>query len=143
MKTKIILTLTLIAAMTGTFFLNAKEIIESESRTSNPYHFIVIKGNFDVTLIQNETPGITVMGTNSQVKNTVTMLKDDTLYVYVINESKSTKRTEVKINVNELNSLAVDGKSKVEGIGLVNSNQISIKADGGAEINLNVSKDKI
>ena len=117
--------------------------IITEPRTSAPYHHLHIKGEMNVKLLQNEVPGVSVEGTAYQTGNTVTMLRNDTLYVYQTNVRKTDNKTFVTINVDELVSLDVNGKTRVNCSGLVNTDYLTIRAHGGAQIKLDVRALKV
>ncbi len=117
--------------------------IITEPRTSAPYHHLHIKGEMNVKLIQNEVPGVTVEGTSYQTGNTITMLRNDTLFVYQTNIRKRDRKTSVTINVDGLVSLEVSGKTRVNCSGLVNTDYLTIKAIEGAQIKLDVRALKV
>jgi len=143
MKRKMKLIILMIAtATTGAFAASKGVPTDTEERTSNPYHHISIKGDMNVQLIQNETPGVVVEGSRQQVMNTITMLNNDTLYIYSTENRKSRNKAVVKVNVDEIVTLNVNGKTKVESIGVLDSNLFTIKSDGGAEIKIDVKPAK-
>ena len=117
-----------------------------EKRVSNTYRHINIQGEMDVLLIQNEKPGVEVEGSVEQVKNTVTMLRGDTLYIYPGNgeasRSMDKNKVVVKINIEDILTLEVNGKTKVESQGYLKSDLFTIKSDGGAEIKIDVKAEK-
>ena len=115
----------------------------TEQRSSLPYHYINIKGEMNVKLVQDEMPGVSVEGTNYQLGNTVTMLRSDTLFVYQTNRRKSDGKTWVTINVNDLALLEVSGKTKVDCSGLVNTDYLTVRAKDGAQIKLDVRALKV
>ena len=110
----------------------------TESRTSAPYHHIQIKGEMKVKLLQDKMPGVTVEGTNYQTGNTVTMLRNDTLFIYQTNIRRTDAKTIIKINVDDLASLEVTGRTTVNSNGLVNTDYLIIRAYAGAQIKLDV-----
>ena len=143
MKRKMKLIALLIAtATTGAFAASKGVQADTEERTSKPYHHISIKGDLNVQLIQNETPGVIVEGSRQQVMNTVTMLNNDTLYIYSTENRKSRNKAVVKVNVDEIVTLNVNGNTKVESVGVLDSNLFTIKSDGGAEIKIDVKPAK-
>lgn len=116
----------------------------SETRTSHPYHAIVIKGELDVMLVPSKNWEITVEGTKDQVWNLVTLLKDDTLFVTELNRKSGQKtRTGVQISVNDLASIHVIGESKVSASAYINSDFLNIRAEAGAIVNLDVRALKV
>jgi len=122
---------------------NSNTALILDSRTSKPYHHLHIKGEMNVKLVQNEVPGVSVEGTTYQTGNTVTMLRNDTLYVYQTNIRRSDNKTFVVINVDDLVSLDVSGKTRVNCTGLVNTDYLTIRAHGGAQIKLDVRALKV
>jgi hypothetical protein len=114
-----------------------------EPRTSAPYHYIHIQGEMNVKLAQDETPGVTVRGTTYQTGNTVTMLRNDTLFIYQTNTRKRDNKTFLTVNVHDLVSLEVIGKTRVNCSGLVNTEYLTIRASEGAQIKLDVRAIKV
>jgi hypothetical protein len=112
--------------------------VVTESRTSRPYHFIIITGEMNVKLIQDENPGVAVEGNKYQLDNTITIVKNDTLIVYQTNIRKKDSKTFVAINADNLVLLSVNGKSKVDCAGLVHSDYLTIRANNGAIIKIDV-----
>jgi hypothetical protein len=144
MKSKIIILIALPAAIAmNALAQSGSNTIIKEPRTSAPYHHVHIKGEMNVRLVQNEVAGVTVEGTSYQTGNTVTMLRNDTLYVYQTNIRKTDSKTYVAINVDALVSLEVSGKTKVNCSGLVNTDYLTIKANAGAQIKLDVRALKV
>lgn len=109
-----------------------------ESRTSKPYHYINIKGEMNVKIVQDETPGVTVAGSKFQIDNTVSMLRNDTLFVYEANTRKKDSKVFVTINVKNISLLEVNGKTNVECDGLINTDFLTIRTYNGARIKLDV-----
>jgi hypothetical protein len=109
---------------------------QTEKRTSAPYHYLNIQGDMNVTLVQNSTPELTITGTTTQLMNTVTLLRNDTLFITA--SSSGNKKVSLKINIDNLTGLFVNGKTKIECDGYINSDIFSIKADGGSEIKIDV-----
>ena len=143
MKRKMKLIVLLIVTATSGAIAASKGVqTETEERTSNPYHHISIKGELNVQLIQNETPGVVVEGSRHQVENTITMLNNDTLFIFTTESRKSKNKTVVKVNVDEIVTLNVNGNTRVESIGVLDSNLFTIKSDGGAEIRIDVKPAK-
>src|SRR5690349_3081171 len=103
MKNKILLLIALGGAMN--VHSQNSDVMISEARTSQPYHHLHIKGEMNIKLVQNETPGLTVQGTSYQLGNTVTMLRNDTLFIFQTNVHKRDSKTFLAINVNDLVSL--------------------------------------
>ena len=129
-------------AATGAFASSKEVKTETEERSSKPYRHISIQGDLNVKLIQNETPGVVVEGSGQQVLNTITMLNNDTLYIYSTESKRSKNKTVVRVNVDEIVTLNVNGNTKVESIGVLDSNLFTIKSNGGAEINIDVKPAK-
>ena len=141
MKTRILL---LALALTTAMNAVAKDNgIRTEARTSGSYHAIVIKGDLDIKIVQGNTPGIMVEGTDFQLLNTVTMLKDDTLYVYQTNVKRSMKRTFLTINIDNISLLEVKGNSNVDCTGLINADFLTLRALDGAQIKIDVRALKV
>ncbi|HNP48032.1 MAG TPA: DUF2807 domain-containing protein [Bacteroidia bacterium] len=116
----------------------------TETRTSEAYHSIVVEGNAKITLVQDETPGLTVTGTEDQIMNMTTYLKNDTLYILQTNNHDvKGERTEITINVDNLTLLDVRGNTSVEAHGFINTDILSIKVDKGAVVNLDVRALKV
>lgn len=109
----------------------------SQSRSSKPYHYINIKGEMNVKIIQDKTPGVTVEGSKFQVDNTISMLRDDTLFVYQANIRKESKVT-VTINVDNISLIEVNGKTNVECDGFINTDFLTVRTFNGARIKLDV-----
>ncbi len=122
---------------------NDNNVIVTEARTSKPYHFINIKGEMNVKIVQDEMPGISVEGTNYQLDNTITWLRNDTLFVYQTNVRKSDSKTRLMINVDNVVLLEVSGKTRVDCSGHVDSDILTIRAKEGAQIKLDVRALKV
>lgn len=121
----------------------SENVLATEERTSAPYHYIHIKGDMNIRIVQDEIPGVTLEGTNYQLENTVTLLRNDTLFVYQTNVRRSDNKTRLLINVENVSMLEVDGNSKVDGSGLINSDYLTIRAYNGAQIKLDVRALKV
>jgi hypothetical protein len=144
MKNKIIFLIAMLAATAmNTAAQSSQDVILSERRTSMPYHFISIKGEMNVKLVQDETAELRVDGTSYQLDNTITMLRNDTLFVYQTNIQKGEGKTRLSINVNDISLLEVSGKTKVDCSGLVNTDYLTIRAKDGAQIKLDVRALKV
>ena len=125
-------------------FASDSSAIITEVRTSQPYHAIVMEGDAKITLVQDEVPGLSLTGTEDQLLNMTTYLRNDTLYILQTNNyDVDGKRTEILINVDDLTSLDVQGNSLVEAYGYINTDILSIKVDKGAVVNLDVRALKI
>lgn len=122
---------------------NDNNVSFTEQRTSKPYHHLNIKGEMNIKLVQDEVPGVTVTGTLYQTGNTVTMLRNDTLFIYQTNARRNDNKTFVTVYVDALVSLEVSGKSKVNCTGLVNTDYLTIRAYSGAQIKLDVRALKV
>lgn len=139
MKTKIILLMVMLSTSALQMAANCcNSSLVSESRTSKPYHFINITGEMNVKIIQEKIPGVLVEGSNFQLDNTVTVLRNDTLFVFEANKRKNDGKVSLSINVENMTMLEVSGKSIVYCEGMINSDLISIKALNGARIKLDL-----
>src|ERR1051325_501801 len=107
MKTTIILFIALLTTAMYGAAQSSDRILITDARTSKPYHFIHIKGEMNVKIIQDEAPGVTVEGTNYQVENTITWLRNDTLLVYQTNKRKSDGRVLVNVHVDNISFFEV------------------------------------
>jgi hypothetical protein len=110
----------------------------TDERSSKSFHFINIRGDMNVTILQDTKPGTYVEGTKEQQLNTITVLRNDTLYVYQVREDEGSSKSKVVIRVNELVSLEVSGKSNVTGAGFLNTDYMTIRASEGAQVKLDV-----
>ena len=144
MKTKIFVLIAFsLATVVNTHSQSSQNTIKVDARTSKPYHHLHIRGEMNVKLIQKEMPGVSVEGTSYQTGNTVTMLRNDTLFIYQTNIRKSDSKTLVTVNVDELVSLEVTGRTRVNCSGLVNTDYLTIRASSGAQIKLDVRALKV
>jgi len=114
-----------------------------ETRTSKPYHYLHIVGNLDVKIEQSAEPGVVVDGSKFQVYNTISILRDDTLFVYQTNVRKVDAKTNVLIRVDNLSLLEVKGDTKVDCSGLINSDMLMVRASDGAQIKIDVRALKV
>ena len=115
----------------------------TEVRTSKSYHYLHIEGTLDVQIEQSEEPGVIVEGTRFQVNNTITMLRNDTLFVYQTNIARSNVRTNVLIRVDNLSLLEAKGDVTVDCSGLINTDLLMVKASDGARVRLDVRALKV
>jgi hypothetical protein len=143
MKNKITIIIAMLFASAMIVSAQSNEVYFSEMRTSKPYHFIHIKGEMNVKIVQDETPGVVVEGTQYHLGNTVTILRNDTLFVYQTNTRSTDGKTRLIIKANDVVLLEVIGKSKVDCSGLVNSDYITVRAKEGAQIKLDVRALKV
>lgn len=144
MKNKIILLIVMLAVSAMSVAAQSESNISlTETRVSMPFQYISIKGDMNVKLVQDETPAVTVEGTGYQLGNTITMLRNDTLFVYQTNIRKGDSKTHVIINVNNISLLEVSGKTRVDCSGLLNSDYLTIRANQGAQIKLDVRALKV
>lgn len=143
MKAKIITALLFLAAAMNGFALNPENGMTTEMRTSKPYHFIHVKGEMNVKVLQQETPGVSVEGSGYQMMNTITILRNDTLFVYQTNIRKGEAKPFVTIGINDLSLLEVSGKTKVDCNGLINTDYLTIRAYDGAQIKVDVRALKV
>jgi hypothetical protein len=111
--------------------------IMAESRASEPFHYIIIKGEMNVKIIRSETPSVYVIGTQYQLGNTITMLRDDTLFIYQTNIRQRDSKTYVAIYTDGITQLEASGKTKVAFSRLVNQEHLTVSAKDGAQIRLN------
>lgn len=133
----------MIATYTMSVFASGKNSkTQTEQRASQNYKHINIVGEMDVQLISNVNPGISVEGTEAQIRNTITMLKGDTLYVYLVQPATTKNKVLVKLNVGEIQSLTVDGKMKVTSSEAIDSAPFVVKKSGGAEVNIDFKAQK-
>src|SRR5690349_16100771 len=103
MKSKIFLFIILLGTASAKLAAQQNErAFETDSRTSKPYHSIHISGEMNVKIVHDETPGVTVKGSGYQIENTVSMLRNDTLFVFQTNTRKGEGKTFVKINVDNI-----------------------------------------
>jgi hypothetical protein len=143
MKSNIhLLLVLLIAAMQAAAQGPDNEML-AEDRSSAPYHYIRITGKMNVRIVQADVPGVTVEGSRYQVYNTVTMLRNDTLFVYQTNIRRQEPKTFVSISVDNISFLEVKGESKVDCTGLINTDFLTIRAYDGAQIRLDVRALKV
>ena len=143
MKKKLILLALLLSSSFTALPQLSGDSSDREVRVSQPYHFIHISGNFYVDLVQSAKPGVTVTATPFNIVNTVTMLRNDTLFVYQVNTDASSRYTRVQIAIDNLVALEVAGRTRVNGKGLVNADYLTLKATDGAVIRLDVRALKI
>jgi hypothetical protein len=143
MKNKITILIVMLVAWAMNVTAQSSDVYFSETRTSKPYHFIHISGEMNVKIVQDETPGVTVEGTGYQIGNTITMLRNDTLFVYQTNTRSTDSKTRIVINANDIVLLEVIGKTKVDCSGLVNTDYLTVRAKEGAQIKLDVRALKV
>ncbi|MEO8088063.1 MAG: DUF2807 domain-containing protein [Bacteroidota bacterium] len=122
---------------------SSNNAIVTETRTSNPFHYIHIKGQMNVKIVQHDVPGVAVEGTTYQLNNTITYLRNDTLFVFQNNVRKQDSKTFVEIRVDDISFLEVSGNSKVDCTGLINTDFLTIRAYDGAQIKLDVRALKV
>lgn len=139
MKKMIVLLISAIASVLSSTAGSRVNTPLSEIRESAAYHAIIVDGNAEIILIPSERPGVIVEGSKSQVYDMVTVLKDDTLFIRQVNDrDRRGERTKVYVNVDNLTLLQVTGKTNVTASGYINTDILTIRADKGAEVNLDV-----
>ncbi len=125
-------------------YAKAETAKTSEVRTSKPYHSIVMKGDAELILVPSEKFDITLEGTEDQIMNMVTLLKDDTLFIVQMNNrDRKNQRTRIMVSVDELVALHVKGKTEVSASGYINTNILTIRAEEGAVVNLDIRALKV
>lgn len=118
--------------------------VVTESRTSAPFHAIVVRGEAEIILVPEGSPGLLVEGTRTQLMDLTSFLKNDTLYILQTNPSpKKQARPRVTINIDNLTLLDVKGETTVVAYGNINSDILTIKVDEGADVNLDVRALKV
>ena len=102
-----------------------------------------MQGDAEIILVPSDKFDITLEGTSDQLMNMVTLLKDDTLFiVQTNNKDKKSQRTRIVLNLDQLVSLHVKGKTEVTAKGYINTNRLTIRAEDGAVVNLDVRATK-
>ncbi|MBP6334939.1 MAG: DUF2807 domain-containing protein [Bacteroidia bacterium] len=123
--------------------VNAGTEASSEIRTSQPYKSIVMAGDAELILNPSDKLEISVEGTQDQIMNMHTVIKNDTLYITQINnKDKRQQRTRVVVSVDGLNTLYVKGKTDVSANGVINTDILTIRAEEGAVVNLDMRASK-
>jgi|GEM_PF-3210325 len=143
MKSKMIIFIAVLVTLSMNLSAQGNSALVTENRTSNPFHYIHIKGELNVKIVQDVVPGVTVEGANFQVNNTITMLRNDTLFVFQTHVRKKDSKTSVLISVDDISFLEVSGNSKVDCTGLINTDFLTIRAYDGAQIKLDVRALKV
>jgi hypothetical protein len=144
MKNNLILLFVLSAAIAvKAFAQNAGKNRITEKRVSETYHFVKINGEMNVNLVQNNEPGVVVTGSAYQIANTITILRNDTLFVYQTNIRQGETKPDIEINIQDITMLEVSGKSIVYCSGIENKDYIIVKAKDGAEIKMDVKAKKV
>ena len=115
----------------------------TEARTSAPFSYISIQGGLNVKIVQDNLPGVTVRGTKFQVGNTVTWLRNDTLFVFQNNIRRQDGRTSLTISVENISLIEVNGNTRVDCTGLINTDLLTVRALNGAQIKLDVRALKV
>jgi hypothetical protein len=111
----------------------------TETLQSDPYHAIVIKGDLEVVLVPSDKFEVAVQGTAYQVKNVTVFRNNDTLYVTEVNKNgRHRSPARVEIRVKDLALLDVTGSTSVHASGYINTDILSIRANEGATVNLDV-----
>jgi hypothetical protein len=143
MKKSIILSLFFVSALICKLSASTGKDITSEVRTSAPFHSIDVLGDAELVLIPSDDYTITLEGTGDQLMNMVTLLKNDTLFIVQTNKKdKKDQRTKILVNVNDLSSLHVKGKTNVSANGYINTETMNIRAEEGAAVNLDLRASK-
>lgn len=120
-------------------FASAGSAVLSEVRTSQPYHSITMQGDAELVLVPSSEFEITLEGTNDQLMNMVTLLKDGTLHIIQTNnKDRKNQRTRIFVGVKELTSLYVKGHTEVSANGLIDTERLKIRTEDGAAVNLDV-----
>ncbi len=144
MKKILLFSTVMLVLLSFTNTLQAGAKIVSEVRTSDPYHAIIVEGDAEIVLIPSGKFGITVEGTHDQLINMTTLLKNDTLFIVQTNNKDYNKqRTRLLINVDELTGLHIKGNTLVTASGLINTDILTIHAEDGAVVNLDVRALKV
>ncbi len=118
---------------------SAGSALLSEVRTSQPYHSIMMQGDAELVLVPTAKFEITLEGTNDQLMNMTTLLKNDTLFIIQTNnKDRKGKKTRIEVGVKELASLYVKGNTKVSASGYIDTDMLKIRAEEGAAVNLDV-----
>jgi len=130
MKNRIVLIITMLAFAFNT---QAQSASNYEKRISQPFHYIQIKGELKVSLVKSENHGVIVQGSNFQINNTVSLMKDDTLFIYQTNVKQSDSRPKVYIYANDLKAMKVNGKTTINVSGF-NEEFLGMKTENGASV---------
>lgn len=135
---KLFILLTALTLQVGAAFAGNKQPV-TETLQSDPYHAIVIKDDMEVVLVPSETFEVAVQGTSYQVKNVTVYRHNDTLYITQVNKNGRQKSpTRVEVRVKDLALLDVIGNTSVYASGHINTDILSIRANEGATVNLDV-----
>ena len=137
MKTMFTLLAALVLQVSAAFAGTRQPV--TETLQSDPYHAIVIKGDLEVVLVPSETFEVAVQGTAYQVRNVSVYRNNDTLYITEVNKNGRRKSpARVEIRVKDLALLDVTGNTSVYASGHINTDILSIRANEGATVNLDV-----
>src|SRR5689334_6364844 len=98
MRTKLFISSALLLTLAGNLSVKASSDVITETRTSSPFHSIQVKGEFEIKLMQDQEPFLTVEGTEYQVGNTVTILRNDTLFITQPNRHKGDRKPVLTIH---------------------------------------------
>ncbi|HNS11815.1 MAG TPA: DUF2807 domain-containing protein [Bacteroidia bacterium] len=116
----------------------------SEVRSSDPYHNIAMVGDAELVLVPSDKFEISLEGSKDQIINMVTILKNDTLFIQQTNKKdRKNSRTRILVSVNGLKALHVKGNTDVTANGYINSDILTIKAEQGAVVNLDLKASKV
>jgi hypothetical protein len=123
-----------IAMLAFAFNTQAQNASNYEKRISQPFHYIKIKGELKVSLVKSENHGVIVQGSSYQISNTITLVKDDTLFIFQANVKQNDSRPKVYIYANDLTAMTVNGRTTINVSGF-NNEFMGLKTENGASVN--------
>ncbi len=120
-------------------------VAAQSSRTVSAKNFtnITVSNGIDLFLTQGSTESIVIKGLEDVIKDVVIEQEGNNLtikYKEGINWSRLFKGTQIQVHVTvkKLNALSASGGSDVETQNTINTDKMSIKSSGGADLDLNI-----
>ena len=142
MKKQFLATLTLLTAVVATASAEKNKVLSTASRTvtvQQQAKKLVVEGNVDVVLFENNSSTISIFGNEKNIQVTVVTEKNG---VVTISNKKQGEKTLVYVPVKNISSIEADGNAKITSGTVLNSKEIILVANGDCNINI-ISSGKI
>jgi hypothetical protein len=117
---------------------------KTETISTEYFNKIVVKGAYDIRLIQSETPQLTITSDKATFDNIDTSVHDSTLYVKLYRYNvKPTPIIELEIACNNIEKLRVEGGIVLETEGYIETKDFDLHIEGGTDADIKIKADNI
>jgi Putative auto-transporter adhesin, head GIN domain len=139
MKKLIIMAVSLLTLSAASFAGNGSEKKNTEYsvvvKTKAPFQMIVLNNGVDLVLTESSETRIEIKGEEKDVNNVAHSVKKGILYIGVKNASLKTKAV-VYVSMSQLESIEVNGKSKITSNGFLKSSKLKVVVNDEAKFDL-------